>query len=446
MIQILDGDGTIAWSGPDGESPSHRLAAMRTLLGDIADADVQRSDVLRKAEELEFVSRKGVPRGFLTILPRGTVLQSRVETFNRPHLDALGAVRIDVPIVYDVENAPNLRNLTQSYESQNRVFHLETPSNEWRLAYAADPNLLAYLEGRVLDPSRLPYAIASPMEVFRLLQTGECSGLERNRQYHLPDIHILCGDDARQTFGLNLALAAKGAQFWDPEAVLFIDVVEDFLADWPTLGTDLARIVGCPTHVRTRGTRPRYYEFKAGLVLHTGYGLVMLYNFQWDETNPTHFGLRRSDGGDVVIIHATLAGGWPKLLPWAIGRGLCGVAPMVIPPELDSPELTILPVRNEHVRHAHSLASELAGQGRDVQVDDRDVPLGGKVRQLRQRWAAHHVVIGDREVKGSTTPLVESPAWGVSPCPLPAFLATMGPRFDRCQARIRCRPLPFVGK
>jgi hypothetical protein len=59
MIQIFDGDGTIAWSGPDGESPSHHLAAMRTLLGDIVDGGVQRSDVLRKAEELEFVSRKG---------------------------------------------------------------------------------------------------------------------------------------------------------------------------------------------------------------------------------------------------------------------------------------------------------------------------------------------------------------------------------------------------
>lgn len=446
MIRVLDSEGSTVWSGLADEAPRDH-AAIRALLGDGVDENIHRSEVLRVAEELEFVSRKGVPKGFLSILPRGTVLQAKVEAFNQRHMDALDAVRIDFPIIFDIESSQPLRDLTQSYEVQGRVFRVDSSAGEWRLAYAADPGLLGYVEGRTLDPAALPYTIASPMSAFRRYQSGECGGLDKNRQYHLPDLHIICGDDARETFIRNLTLAAEGAQFWERTSdgiALFVDVVEDFLENWPTIGEDLARAARAATLVRVLAARPRYYAFRAGLVLYTGVGAVMLYNFQWDDTNPRRFRMRRADDGDVTIIHATLAGGWPKLLPWVIGRGLTGLGPRIIPPELDSPELTILPVRPEHAKYAGTLAAELVSRGWDIQIDGRDVALGAKVRRLRQRWNAHHIVIGGREVDGSVVPIVESSCPGIEPLPLPAFEASVGPRLMRCRSAARSRKLPFI--
>lgn len=447
MIRVLDSDGSTVWCGEADKAPRDH-ATISALLGGGIDEKVHRSEVLRMAEELGFVSRKGVPKGFLSILPRGTVLQARVEAFNQRHMDALCAVRIDFPSIFEIENSSPLRDLTRSYEAQGRIFHVENSTREWRLAYAADPGLLSYLEGRILHPAALPYAIASPMSAFRSYKSGECGGLDKNRQYNLPDLHILCGDDARETFIKNLSLSAEGARFWEQSDVgiaLFVDVVDDFLKDWPTLGEDLARASRVATLVRVLAARPRYYAFRAGLVLYTGIGTIMLYNFQWDDTNPLHFRLRRTDDGEIVIIHATLAAGWPKLLPWIIGRGLTGLGPRIIPPELDSPELTILPVRAEHTAYAGSLAAELVSSGRDVQIDNRDIPLGARVRQLRRRWNAYHIVIGGRESDGSAIPLVESPCPGIEPSPLSTFLATLGRRLDRCRSSVRAKDLPFMG-
>lgn len=446
MIQVLNSDGHSYWSSVEGrELPDH--AAIRALLGESVEEKVQRSDVLRAAEGLGFVSRTGAPRGFLNILPRGTVMQARVDAFNQPHIDALAAVRMDFPSIYDIGNSQPLRELTESYESQGRVFHVENPHNEWRLSYAADPGLLSYFAGQIFDPQALPYAIVSPMPAFRRYQSGECGGLDKNRQYDLPDFHILCGNDARETFLNNLAISSQGAKFWEHTSTgiaLFIDVVEEFLLTWPSLAADLARAAGVTTLVRTLSSRPRYYSFRAGLVLFTGMDTIMLYNFQWDDTNPLRFGMRRADDGEIILIHATLAGGWPKLLPWAIGRGLTGIGPRLIPPELDSPELTILPVNPQHLKFANLLAANLTLIGRDVQIDDREIALGAKVHDLRQQWKACHIVVGDRESDGSSVPLVESPSPDIGSLPLPTFLATTGPRLDRCSSFIRARRLPFL--
>jgi Anticodon binding domain len=446
MIQILDGEGSTIWRGPAENAPQDH-AAINALLGEGVKENIHRAQVLQTAEELGFVSRKGTPKGFLNILPRGTALQSKVDAFNARHIESLHAVRIDFPSIYEIANSPSLQNLTHSYETQGRVFHIDNPTGKWRLAYAADPGLLTYLEGRILDPKALPYAIASPMSVFRRYQSGECGGLDKNREYYLPDLHILCGDDSRETFVKNLTLASEGAKFWErsPEHIaLFIDVLAEFLTSWPTLGEELARAAGIRTLIRTFATRPRYYAFRAGIVLYTGVGAVMLYNFQWDDTNPGRFHISRSDGGNVVLIHATLAAGWPKLLPWIIGRGLTGLSPKIIPAELDSPELTILPVRTEHTKHAVTLAADLQSKGRDVQIDGEVIPLGARVRRLRNRWTAYHIVIGPREIDGSAKPRVESPYSEWEPVPLSTFEGTIGPRLDRCRSGTRNKHLPFV--
>lgn len=439
--EVLDPTGELVWRG----DPKDRREALKTLvaapptgLAALCTADdlanCARSDVMDSAERLRFVSRERPHRGFLTVLPRATLLDQAVEAFNQLHLESLRANRIDFPLLFS-RSHEELCALSDSYEKQGRIFQLAGEDSDLRLAYAADPGLFAWLKGRRLNKHDLPYSIYSPLPVFRRWQSGEVS-LDRMRQYPVPDVHILCAaESATEVYEHAVAQAADAARFWvDSDFAQTVDIVDLPGHDPHTLASRLARAAGCHTVVNVLRSRPRYYAVKGGLMIYAGFGLVMLYNFQLDDTNGRRFRFRLDDGGPVSVIHATVAAGWPKILPLVLGRGLAGIGPRAIPAELAWEQVVCVPVADRHVAAAEQTAAQLRDMKLRTVADTNTAgPLGARLRRLRESWQPLHVVLGDRE--HDADPVIEARD-GKDSLPLDEFVRTYEDRFRRCSPSV----------
>ena len=452
--ELWDEDGRRVWTGPCGghvealSSATDRAAhsTLRMLGGQNgSEKSCTSGDVVRLAEELEFISREGCPPGFFNVLPAGTFLDLCVECFNRDHLEALGANRIDFPLVYDAGPA-DIRALTRSYEAQGRVFKLEAHERELRLAYAADPGLFSWLRNKSLKPSLLPYAVYSPVSAFRRWQSGEVGGFAKMRQYTVPDLHILSGErDAWAVYQSAIKQGAAGARFWfGEEWAQYVDVDENFLENHSDVGAAFATAAQKLTLVNVLRRRPRYYAIKNGIMVGAGFTAMMLYNLQWDDTNAARFNISIDDSQELVIIHATVAGGWPKLLPMFLGRGLTGTGPKIIPVECAARQILILPIDQSHLRAAELFSERLQSAGLRTAVDTSLRPLAQRLRQLRQKWQPFYCVIGDRESNGAE-PLIQTYVGGAGQSAA-EFLTTRGERIRRCSppAARAPKPLPLA--
>lgn len=444
--ELRDPDGRLAWRGPysvRAESIGHiedsgAANALSSLLG-FKPSPTTRGQVVETAERLGFVSRHGTVRGFIVLEPPAMFLDACVDAFNQPHLHELGATRMEFPLIFDCGD-PDLAELTASYERQDRMFRIEIGAVTGRLAYAADPGLFGWLRGRRLRRERLPFAVYSPTPVFRYLKTGEVGGLDRLRQYTVPDLHVLCAPAAAiENFTHCLTLAAAGMRFWFNEAfVQFLDVEEAVLARYPNILTDAPQASAQWTLINLLATRPRYYGMKAGLVGEVGYGAMMLYNLQWDDSNGERFDIKLEGGESPIILHATVAGGWPKMLPVFIGRALGGLGPRVVPPELAATSLMVVPMAQRHIEGAEVIAAKCRGHGIRSAVESHVARrLGDRLNELRAAWQPHHILVGDREIDGAD-PLIASPT-SDERLSLEAYFSRIGPRIARCTP---ANPLP----
>jgi threonyl-tRNA synthetase len=449
-VRVFDGGGRELWSGVERDLPSFlvSIAGGNLAVGAMADPsavpECSRNDVMRAAERLELVSRRGQPKGFLVILPAGRVFASCVEAFNVAHLTALDVVPVDFPLVFDGGGAA-MADLIAPYHLQGRTFAIADRA-DLRLSYAADPSLFAWLAGRTLARDRLPFAVYSPQPVFRNFRTGELS-IQRTRQFSVPDIHVLThADDAVDRYLHALELAAESTRYWFGDDYMhMLDSVAGSTHDRVDFYARAAKAVGGVTVVRCLAARPKYYAQKSGLLVWSGYDNVMLYNLQLDEVNPLRFDMRLDDGGRPVVIHACVAMGVSRMLPLVLGRGLAEITPKTMPVALAPIQVTLIPVGAEHCRRVGMIADLMHAEGIRTAVDtDYSKTVGARANNARRAWHPFTAVVGDRDA--DELPLFHSTTRDGAPRTLKEFLREHGERIRRCapEPLVWARRLPFV--
>lgn len=455
MTQLFGPDGTLLaqGAGSGNRFPVDSLPedAPRDLLAQLYGKSplhprVSGKQIYQVAEDLQFLDRKGAEKGFYHILPNAHLLNRIMESFNRQHLNALGAEQVTFPMVFD-RMSPGLQSLTADYEAQGRIFPIGTDGKkQLRLAYAADPGLFSWLSQRRFSPESIPLALYSPTQGFRKWKKGELGLLNRYNQYLIPDLHLLTEPQlALEKYLQCVRLNAEFIRFWMEEDwchLLETDV--ESLTEMPGLGSWMAREIGQYTLMRVYRKRPRYYNLKSGFMVNAGYQPLMFYNLQLDDTNGERFDIRLQDGIPLTILHATVAGSWPKILPIFIGRALAGLRPRSLPLEWAPTQVAVLPVQPEDKVFSEAFARQLESTGLRVKVESPDRPLGRRLKSLRQQWQSHYTVIGAAERQGKT-PLIESPgakggiAW-------PDFIRQNRKRLDRCRPSDNRVPRSFSFK
>ena len=105
-----------------------------------------------------------------------------------------------------------------------------------------------------------------------------------------------------------------------------------------------------------------------------------------------------------LMLHASISGAIERnlyaLLETAYMESKKGKKPM-LPLWLSPTQVRVLPVGEEQLSYSLKVLQELEQSGIRVDIDDRDLRLGKKIRDAEKDWVPYIIVIGEDEIKNS---------------------------------------------
>jgi threonyl-tRNA synthetase len=358
------------------------------------------SKILEFAIDQEFISTKNNAHGFITALPKAKIIQRVVEAINEEHYQFLDATEISFPIVYD-NSSEELNQLTHSYDSDARIFAVESKNENLRLAYAADPGLFLWLKNKMFKKGSLPYSISTELNVFRKYKSGELGGFPTLREFPMPDIHIICNkSDALNLMCSNLNFASKKMQrFFNGTWIFSMDIVEELLEEIPHLLSDVCKAVNSICVINVLKEKPRYYSIKTVFMMDAGERSIMNYNMQWDEVNPQRFNISSEEGEPLVVLHGTLMHSWYKILPVYINKHLTYQTNELLPVCFSPVQVALIPLNQEHYKVAEKIKNDFNRLGIRGQVIKLEKTLSKTLSKIKKRFIPYFLVVGDSEIR-----------------------------------------------
>jgi threonyl-tRNA synthetase len=129
---------------------------------------------------------------------------------------------------------------------------------------------------------------------------------------------------------------------------------------------------------------------------------------QIDVGNAKRFGIRYVDreGKDnyPVILHTAIIGTIERYLYTLFDTALKMKHPSL--PVWASPtQLRVVPVSSDQLAYAESIAGMLEQEGIRVDIDDRELTVGNKVREAETMWVPYIAIVGKKEVETASVSL-----------------------------------------
>jgi threonyl-tRNA synthetase len=129
-----------------------------------------------------------------------------------------------------------------------------------------------------------------------------------------------------------------------------------------------------------------------------------LSTIQLDFTLPERFELEYAAPGNVpetpYMIHCAKAGSMERFIAVLIEH-YAGAFPMWMAPV----QVSVIPVADRHDEYANQVADRLRADGLRVEVDTSGETVGDKIRQALTHKHPAVIVVGDKDIEGSTVGL-----------------------------------------
>ncbi len=297
----------------------------------------------------------------------------------------------------------------------DRLYELWTDRKHLVLRYAACHQQFAMLKDYVLGHKDLPLGMFEVADSYRLEQSGEVTLCFRLRKFYMPDLHILTRDldQAMEVAEKLQEVIHREARKLGREYYAVYNVTEDFWRDRRDMLLELIRRDGKPALI-TLYPEGIYYW-----VVNVEYHIIdeagrprEIATFQFDVGNAERFGIKYVDENNQerypVIIHTALIGSVERyiymVLDTAAKMEKQGKRPY-IPTWLSPIQVRIIPINpkdEKQARFAEEVADLLEEHMIRVDIDDRDMSLGRRIRDAAREWIPYIAVIGDREVETGT--------------------------------------------
>ncbi|MCK5594391.1 MAG: threonine--tRNA ligase, partial [Candidatus Aenigmarchaeota archaeon] len=249
---------------------------------------------------------------------------------------------------------------------------------------------------------------------FRREQRGELSGLKRLRAFTMPDMHTMCADmpSAKKEFMEQYKLSMEWMRGLDMDYDIAIRFVKDFYYENEEFAKDLAKLVGKPILIELWEERFFYFVMKFEFSVNDSLGKAStLSTVQIDVENTERFDITYVDEKDKkvnpLLLHASISGGidrnlWALLERQAINaqQGKKAMLPVWLSPS----QVRVIPVSEGFVGLADEIASKIGDSVR-VDIDDRDLKVGKKIRDAEKEWIPYVVVVGENERDSKEMPV-----------------------------------------
>lgn len=335
--------------------------------------------------------------------PNGVLVKRLLEQRVTELVTAYGGMEVETPLMYDYAH-PALAKYLQRFPARQYV--LRSEDRELFLRFAACFGQYMIMRDLVASHHDLPLRLYElTHHSFRRERGGEVSGLRRLRAFTMPDMHTMAADTemAKAEFLAQVGLCLQWVDDLELPCVPAIRFVRSFLDANPDFLPDLMRVLDRPALVEIWDDRFFYFVVKFELnFVDNAARAACLSTVQIDVENSERFdiGYVAADASrqTPLLLHTSVSGSVDRNVyalleqqAYEVAHGRKAVWPMWLAPS----QVRLLPVSPGHVAGAVALADRL---GFRVEVDDRDLRVGKKVRDAERDWVPYVVVVGDREL------------------------------------------------
>ncbi|HEV2362387.1 MAG TPA: threonine--tRNA ligase [Acidimicrobiales bacterium] len=359
---------------------------------------------LMKEQELVDYEPASDP-GNLRWYPKGLLVKRLLERHVSRMVVDYGAMEVETPIMYDYAH-PALSKYLHRFPARQYV--VSSDDKEYFLRFAACFGQYMIQHDMLTSYRDLPVRLYELTHFsFRREQGGELAGLRRLRAFTMPDMHSLVRDKAmaKEEFLDQVRLCLRWLDDIGLECVPAIRFVRSFLDENPEFVTNLMAVIGRPALVEVWDERFFYFVVKFEMnFVDAAKKAACLSTVQIDVENTERFDIQYvgEDGAKhhPLLMHTSVSGSVDRNVFAILESQAMRIAAgekAELPVWLAPIQVRLVPVSDSHVEGAIALADRIPFR---VDVDDRDLKLGKKVREAEKEWIPYTVVFGDREADG----------------------------------------------
>jgi threonyl-tRNA synthetase len=358
-------------------------------------------ELMRRMELVDY--EPGADPGNLRWYPKGQLIKSLAETYVSGLVTAHGGMRVETPIMYDYQH-PKLNLYLQRFPARQYV--LLSDQKEYFLRFAACFGQYLIQHDMQISHHHLPCKLYELTHYsFRREQSGELAGLKRLRTFTMPDLHTLAQDmeQAKEEFLQQTDLAIQCMEGFELDFEVAIRLVRDFADENPSFVNDLASRCGRPALIELWDER--FFYFVAKLEFNFIDALdkaACLSTVQIDVENTERFDItyvdKQGEKQYPLLLHASISGSIDRVLyailesqAMRMRKGEKAAFPFWLAPV----QLRLIPVSEKFDGACKNVLESVPYR---IDYDDRDVPMGRKIRDAERDWIPYIVVLGAKEV------------------------------------------------
>ena len=343
--------------------------------------------------------------GNLRWYPKGLLVKRLLEQHVTRMVSHYGAMEVETPIMYDYGH-PALSKYLQRFPARQYV--VKSDDKEFFLRFAACFG--QYMIQRDMNTSyrQLPMCLYELTHFsFRRERSGELAGLRRLRAFTMPDMHTLVRNMAmaKEEFMRQVSLCLRWLDDIGIECVPAIRLVRSFLDENPGFVEEIMRTLKRPAIVEVWDQRFFYFiaKFEMNFV-DTSKKAACLSTVQIDVENAERFGITYTEEDGTkqypLLMHTSVSGSIDRNVyailekqAMRMARGEKAFLPVWLAPI----QVRVLPVSERYLEGALRLADRIHYR---VDVDDRALKIGKKIRESEKEWVPYALVVGEKELSG----------------------------------------------
>jgi threonyl-tRNA synthetase len=348
--------------------------------------------------------------GLPIFTPRGTFIFNELVNYIQSLQEPLGYERVRIPHI-----AKSALYKTSGHwdKFQDDLFHVKGQgSSKFAMKPMNCPHHTQVFAGKMRSYKELPLRISEVTTCYRDEQVGELQGLLRLRSFTQDDAHVFCTPEQApneidglidlvqtfyNTFDMKLLVHLSLRDPKEPKKYLGTD------KEWKESETILRDVLKGKKvdFVEDKG-EAAFYGPKIDFVAQDGLKRKwQLATIQLDLNMPGRFKLKYTDkkGREKtpVMVHRAVLGAVERFMAILIEH-YAGALPLWLSPT----QVSVLPISDDQVNYAKSVAKELREAGVRVEVDERSESIGKKIREAEIMKVPVMLIVGKKEVEDNT--------------------------------------------
>lgn len=360
----------------------------------------------------------GSDPGNLRWYPKGRMIKSLIEQYVTDKVIEYGAMEVETPIMYDIEH-PAIAHYLQRFPA--RQYLLCSDKRDFFLRFSACFGQFLMVHDAQFSYRQLPLRIYELTKYsFRREKSGEITGLRRLRCFTMPDCHALVADldqakkEFLARFKLSMGILENGLELSkDSDYELAIRVTKKFYEENKDFVLSMVKLFGKPVLIEMWEERFFYFVLKWEFNFVDNLNKASaLSTDQIDIENAKHYDMTYVDENSEkqypLVLHCSPSGAIERdvyaLLEKAHRDSLKGKAP-ILPLWLAPIQVRVIPVSEKFEDDAEKLMKQIEESNIRVDVDDRALSLGKKVRAAEKEWVNYVLVIGEKELASDVLPV-----------------------------------------